>query len=87
MAFKAVGTLSDGTVGEYWTLDNFKTIGQILLELTKIQKSSEELAEQVRSIINLEISKGKIIGFELISFNIIKPYTVFYNNRFCYHKF
>ncbi|MBR2506293.1 MAG: sugar ABC transporter permease [Bacilli bacterium] len=30
MAFKAVGTLSDGTVGEYWTLDNFKTIGQIL---------------------------------------------------------
>ena len=30
MAFKAVGTLEDGSVGEYWTLDNFKTIGTIL---------------------------------------------------------
>ena len=30
MAFKAVGTLEDGSVGEYWTLNNFKTIGTIL---------------------------------------------------------
>ena len=30
MAFKAVGTLEDGSVGEYWTLDNFKTIWTIL---------------------------------------------------------
>lgn len=30
MAFQQVGTLEDGYVGEYWTLDNFKTIGQIL---------------------------------------------------------
>lgn len=33
----------------------------IIQELTKIQKSSEELAEQVRSIINLEVSKNEEI--------------------------
>ena len=30
MAFKNIGTLEDGSVGEYWTLDNFKNIGDIL---------------------------------------------------------
>ena len=30
MAFKQIGTLEDGSVGEYWTLDNFKNIWTIL---------------------------------------------------------
>ena len=30
LAFKQIGTLKDGSVGEYWTLDNFKNIWTIL---------------------------------------------------------
>lgn len=30
MAFRAVGTLEDGTIGEYWTLNNFVNLANIL---------------------------------------------------------
>ena len=62
MAFKAVGTLPDGSVGEYWTLDNFKTIWSIL------NSSSNRMGVLSEAIINTLL-------FNAVSFLLIIPTT------------
>ena len=64
MAFKAVGTLEDGSVGEYWTLDNFKTIGTIL------RSNTDGMGVLSEAIINTLL-------FNVVGIVLILPTTTF----------
>lgn len=62
MAFQAVGTLPNGNVGEYWTLDNFKTIQTILTS------SSDGMGILSEAIVNTLL-------FNFVNFFMIIPTT------------
>ena len=63
MAFKATGTLSNGEVGEYWTLDNFKTIASIL------QPNTDGMGLLSEAIINTLL-------FNVVNLLLILPCTI-----------